>query len=123
VLHPGEVGISHRRHAELPAHILTQPLSSPIAGVEGRIGQDIVRFQVLVQVPVEAVCMLRPEIVINSSDGQVHLGQLPGGGIGLLTINGDISDVAPMSLDEFLALHKHSTRAIAWVENPAFIWS
>ena len=55
VLHPGEVGVADGRHAEFPAEVVAQPVSAPVAHVEGRIGQDVVGLEVLVQVAMEAV--------------------------------------------------------------------
>jgi hypothetical protein len=46
VLHPGKVGITDRRHSILPPNIFTQPLATPVAHVERRIGKDEVSLQV-----------------------------------------------------------------------------
>ncbi len=47
------------------------------------------------QVPVEAVGVLRAEVVINPSDGQIHLGQLPGGRVGFLAVDAYIAQLRP----------------------------
>ena len=55
--------------------------------VEGWIGQDVVGLEVRVQVAVEAVGVFRAEVAVDAADGQVHLGQPPGGGVGLLAVD------------------------------------
>ena len=58
MLHPGEVGVAHRRDAMLPPLVVTQPVAAPVGDVEGRIGEDVVGAQVRVTVVLEAVSML-----------------------------------------------------------------
>ena len=50
VLEPGEVGIAHGGHAVLPAGVLAELVAAPVAVVEGGIGEDVVRADVLVGV-------------------------------------------------------------------------
>ena len=69
-----------------------QQLAAPVAVVERRIGQDVVGLEVRVQVAVEAVGVLRPEVAVDAADGQVHLGQPPGGVVGLLAVDADVAD-------------------------------
>ena len=73
VLYPGEVGIAHRRHTELPAHVLSQTLPAPIFHVERWIRQDVIGLQVRVQVPMKTVGMFRAQVALNAPDRQVHL--------------------------------------------------
>jgi len=91
VLDPGVVGVVHRRHTVLPARIVGEPLAAPIAHVEGGVGQDVVGLEVLVQVIVEGVGVVGAEVGVDATDGQVHFGQPPGGGIGLLAVDGDVA--------------------------------
>ncbi|GIW92838.1 MAG: hypothetical protein KatS3mg110_0879 [Pirellulaceae bacterium] len=88
VLHPNEVGIAHGRHAVLPALILGQALAAPLHHVEGRIGEDEIRLEVRETVVVEGVAM--PDAPVNSSDGEVHLGQAPRGVVELLAVDADL---------------------------------
>ena len=113
VLDPGVVGVVRRRHAVFPAHVLFEALAAPIGHVEGRIGEDGVGLQILVQIVVEAVGLVGAEVGVDAADGEVHPGQLPGGGGGLLAIDGDIAQPAAVFLDELLALHEHATGTAA----------
>ena len=88
VLHPGEVGVAHRRDAVLPALVVLQPLAAPVGDVEGRIGQDVVGPQVGVAVVVEAVAV--GDLALDAPDRQVHAGHAPGGVVGLLAVDGDV---------------------------------
>ena len=72
MLHPGVVGVAGRRRAVLPALVVAQQLAAPIAVIEGRIGQHVVGFEVGVQVAVEAVGVLRPQVPVDAADRQVH---------------------------------------------------
>ena len=90
VLHPGEVGVARRRHAVLPALVILQQFAAPVAVVEGRIGQHEVGLEVRVPVVVEGVAM--GDLRVDAADGEVHLGQPPGGVVGLLAVDGDVAD-------------------------------
>src|SRR3989344_2380771 len=68
VLYPRVVGIAHRRRTELPAGIVPQPLPSPIADVERRIGEDEIRLEVLVYVVVERVGIVGANVSINPAN-------------------------------------------------------
>jgi hypothetical protein len=62
MLNPGEVGVPGGWGSEPPACIFAEPLSSPIAGVEGRVGKDVIGFQILVKVAMEAVGVFEAEV-------------------------------------------------------------
>ena len=89
VLHPGEVGVARWRDAVLPPLVVSQPLAAPVRDVEGRIGEDVVGPQVGVAVVVEAVPVLDP--ALDAPDGEIHPGHPPGGVVGLLPVDGDVS--------------------------------
>lgn len=89
VLDPCIVGVSGWRDAVFPAGILTQTVTTPVGIVERRVGHDEVGLEVFVQVRVEAVGLLGAEVGINAADGEVHLGEAPGGEVGLLAVDGD----------------------------------
>ena len=91
VLDPGVVGIPGWRDAVLPAFVFSERFAAPVAVVEWRIGKDIISLEVRVQILVEAVGMFLPEIVLDLTDGKVHLGETPGGVVGFLTKDADIS--------------------------------
>ena len=88
VLHPGEVGVARRRHAVLPALVVAQALAAPVADVEGRIGEDEVGLEVGVAVVVEGVAV--GDLAVDAADGEVHLGQPPGGVVRLLAVDADV---------------------------------
>ena len=131
VLHPGEVGVSDRRRAVLPAPILPQASTSPVGNVERRIGQNVVGLQIGMPVVVESVSM--GNLALDASDGQVHLGQSPSRVVRFLAVDGDVGPDAPRKLatvavaggvgaDELHRLHEHPRGAAAGVVDPALIW-
>src|SRR5262249_48957086 len=84
-----------------------------------RIGKDEVGLEVGVEVTKEAIRGLGPEIGVDSPDGEIHAGQAPGGGVGLLAVDGEILSAAAVLLDEAIGGDEHAARAAAGVENPA----
>src|SRR4051794_11779754 len=120
VLDPCKVGVAWRRSAKLPADVGPQALATPVAVVEGRVGEYIVGAEVFVEVAVEGVCVLRAEVGINASDGEVHPGEAPGSGVGLLAVHADIADASIVMAHELLGLHKHAPGTAARVvDSPA----
>ena len=73
------------------------------------------------QVHMETVAVAGPEVRLDPVDGQVHLGELPGRRVGLLTVHGDVRRPAAVGFDELLALHEHPARAATGVEDASFI--
>ncbi|MEA3220284.1 MAG: hypothetical protein OZX49_01390 [Immundisolibacter sp.] len=63
------------------------------------------------------------DLCVDAADGEVHLGQPPGGVVGLLAVDGDVAEPAGVGLDELLALHEHAARAAAGVVDAALVWS
>ena len=126
VLDPGEVGVAGGRHAVFPALVVAQPLSAPIAHVERRVGEDIVGFEVGEAVVVEGVAV--GALTIDAADGEVHLRKPPGGVVGFLAVDGNVSFgfatiavPASMCADELHRLHKHAGRAAAGVVHAATV--
>ena len=58
---------------------------------------------------------------VDAADGEVHLGQAPRGGVGLLAVDGDVAELAAVGFDELLALHEHAARAAAGVVDAALV--
>jgi len=48
------------------------------------------------------------DLAVDAADGQVHLGQAPGGIVGFLPIDGDVADGAGVGLDELFAGDEHA---------------
>ena len=119
VLHPGEVGVARGRHAVDPALVVLEQLAAPVAVVERRVGQHVVGLEVGVPVVVEGVAV--GDLRVDAADGEVHLGQPPGGVVGLLAVDGDVAELAAVGLDELLALHEHAARAAAGVVDAALV--
>ncbi len=117
VLDPGEVGVARGRRAVDPALVVAQQLAAPVAVVEGRIGQDVVRLEVREGVGVEAVAL--GDVGADAADGEVHVGQAPGRVVGLLAVDADVADAAAVLLDEALAGHEHAARTAAGVVDAA----
>src|SRR5438045_1396399 len=61
------------------------------------------------------------DLRVDAADGEVHLGQPPGGVVGLLTVDGDVADLSAVGFDKLLALHEHAARAAAGIIDAAFI--
>ena len=121
VLDPGVVGVADRRDAVLPALVFAQAVAAPVADVEGRIGEDVVGPEIGVQVAVEGVGVFRAEIGFDAANGEVHLGEPPGGGVALLTEDGDVVSLAAVGFDELLRLDEHAARAAAGVVDAALV--
>ncbi len=101
VLHPGEVGVARGRHAVDPALVVLEQFAAPVAVVERRVGEHIVGLEVGVRVVVEGVAVT--DLCVDAADGEVHLGQPPGGVVRLLAVDGDVAELAAVRLDELLA--------------------
>ena len=122
MLDPGVVGIPGGRGAVLPATVATELIAGPVAVVEGRVGDNEVGFQVFVGVVEEGAFVVPPNLGgVDAPDGEVHLGQPPGGEITFLSVDGDIVYPALVVLDEFFGLNEHASGAAAGVEYPAFV--
>ncbi len=126
VLHPGEVGVAHGWHAVFPALVLAQAFAAPVGDVERRIGEDEVGLEVRKAVVVEGVALL--DLTLDAADGQVHLGQPPGGVVRLLAVNRDVGTSAAavavagrVGTDELDRLHEHAAGAAAGVVDAAAV--
>ena len=124
VLHLGEVGVAHGRDAELPALVLAQTLAAPVGDVEGRVGEDEVGFEVGKAIVVKGVALL--DAAFDAADGQVHLGQAPGGVVEFLAVNAELSPGAAavavaggVGFDELHRLDEHARGAAAGVIDAA----
>jgi hypothetical protein len=117
VLDPRVVGVAGGRDAVLPALVVPQALAAPVGEIERRIGEDEVGAEVRVEVAVEAVLIVGAEVGVDAADGEVHLGQLPGGVVGLLAIDGDVVLPSAVGEDEPLGGDEHAAGAAAGVED------
>ena len=115
MLDPGKVGVAGRGQAVLPANVVLELVRAPAREVEGRVGHDIIGPQGGVQVVQEGVGSVLAQVRFDASDGKVHLGQLPGGGVGVLAVHRDVVDVAAVVLDELGRLYEHPAAAAAGV--------
>ena len=100
----------------MPARVVLQFIvGTPTFLVKWRIGHNKVGLQVLVLVVVECVGSLFAKIAGYATNGKVHLCKLISG-IGIfLSVNGDVTFVAMMSLYKLHTLHKHTPRSTAGV--------
>src|SRR5207253_2077838 len=115
------VRISRRRRTEFPSNVALELIAAPVAVVEGRVREDVIGFQIFVQIPVKRVSVTRTEVAIDAADGEVHFGKSPRRGIRLLSVDRDIADFSAMRLDEFLALHEHAAGTAAGIVDTAFV--
>ena len=104
VLNPGVVGVAHRRDAGLPARVVAEQVPRSIRNADRRLSEDVVGLEVLVLVVEERVGPRWAQVGLDAADGEVHVGQLPGGRVGLLAEDGDVADAALVLLDESLRL-------------------
>src|SRR3990172_5779024 len=107
MLHPRKVCISSGRNSEFPSYVIPQEFPFPVAVIKRRIRKDKIRFQLLMCVIQETSFVVPLDIRINTPNGKVHLAQAPGGLVGFLSINSDISYSSFVSFYEFLTLHEH----------------
>jgi hypothetical protein len=119
VLNPAEVRVALGWKAVLPADVVVRAI--PVTDVEGEIGEDVVGLEVPVEIAAKGVRRFRAEVALNAADGEVHDGELPGGGIALLPVDGDVAHAPAVSFDEAFALHEEATGAVARVIDAAFV--
>ena len=67
MLDPTEVGIALRREAVFPANVVV--LAEPVADLEGKIREDVVGFEVGVEIVAERVGGVFSQIALNAEDG------------------------------------------------------
>src|ERR1019366_7300868 len=68
----------------------------------------------------EASFVVPTDVGVDAANGQVHLGEPPGGVVALLTVDGDVADTAAVRLDEAFGLDKHAAGAATGVIDPSF---
>ena len=119
VLDPGVVGVADGRVAVGPAAVAAEELAGPVADVEGRVGEDEVGLEIGVGVAEEGVGRRRAEVGLDAVDGEVHVGEAPGDGVGFLAEDGDVGLVAAVGLGELFGLDEHAARAAGRVVDAA----
>src|SRR5690606_30090379 len=108
VLQPGVVGVTYRRHAELPARVFAQTVAAPVGDIKRRVGENIIKAQVAQLVLVEAAFVVPADIGVDAAHGEVHFGQAPSGVVALLAVDGDVADAPAVFQHELFALHEHA---------------
>ena len=93
----------------------------PVADVERRIGEHEVGAQVGVEILGERVGRAVAEVGLDAAEGEVHLGQLPGGVGELLAVDGDVGALAAVGLHELGGLHEHAAGAAGGVVDAAVV--
>lgn len=123
VENPGVVGIAGGRGVvAVPASVVDELVGGPpVAQVEGRIGHDVVGLEVGVLILEEGIGGDFAEVGRESAHGEVHLGQLVGGGGELLPVNRDVLGVAVVAFDKLERLHEHAARAATGVVDLALV--
>ena len=87
--------------------------------LNGRIGEDVVGLEVGVAVVVEGVTVA--DLAVDAANGEVHLGEPPGGVVRLLAEDADVGELAAVGLDELLRLHEHAGGAAAGVVHATLV--
>jgi len=103
----------------VPDVAVLELFTSSVGYIEGRIGQNIIGFEVFVFVIMKCITQLDPGV--DSADRQVHLRQFVGRRVTLLAIDRDIPDLTPMRFDKLLTLHEHPSATAAPVIDASFI--
>lgn len=126
--HPFQLYIAHpaTRHRNgvvaVPASVVDEFVgAAPVLQVEGGIGHDVVGLEVGVLILEEGIGGDVPEVGGEPAHGEVHLGQLVGGGGEFLPVDGDVLFAAVVAFDKLDRLHEHAARAAAGVVDLAFV--
>ena len=103
-----------------------QQITTPVADVEGRVGEDVVGLEVGEAVVVEAVAV--GDLAVDAADGEVHARQPPGGVVRLLAVDADVAPglapvavAARMGANELDRLHEHARGAATGVVHPPLV--
>ena len=111
VQNPCVVGVAFRRCAIVnPTGIVGQVGIIPALQVKRRVGHDVVEIQALVQVVGKGRVIGFTQVVADTAQRKVHLGQTVRCAVLLLTVNVDAADIAALRLHQLCALYKHPTR-------------
>ena len=123
VENPGVVGIAGGRGVvAVPASVVDEFVgAAPVLQVEGGIGHDVVGLEVGVLILEEGIGGDVPEVGGEPAHGEVHLGQLVGGGGELLPVDRDVLLAAVVAFDKFDRLDEHAAGAAARIINLAFV--
>ncbi len=123
VENPGVVGIAGGRGVvAVPASVVDEFVgAAPVLQVEGGIGHDVVGLEVGVLILEEGVGGDFAEVGGEPAHGEVHLGQLVGGGGELLPVDGDVFLAAVVAFDKLDGLDEHAAGAAAGVVDLAFV--
>ena len=123
VEYPGVVGIAGGRGVvAVPASVVDEFVgAAPVLQVEGGIGHDVVGLEVGVLILEEGVGGDFAEVGGEPAHGEVHLGQLVGGGGELLPVDGDVLFAAVVAFDKLDGLDEHAAGAAAGVVDLAFV--
>ena len=110
VENPGVVGIAGGRGVvAVPASVVDELVgTAPVLQVEGGIGHDVVGLEVGVLILEEGIGGDFAEVGREPAHGEVHLGQLVGGGGELLPVNRDVLGVAVVAFHKLERLHEHA---------------
>ena len=122
VVGPALRGTGGRGVVAVPASVVDEFVgAAPVLQVEGGIGHDVVGLEVGVLILEEGVGGDFAEVGGEPAHGEVHLGQLVGGGGELLPVDGDVLLVAVVAFDKFDGLDEHAAGAAAGVVDLAFV--
>ena len=92
----------------MSSRVFLQFICAPIAEVKGRISHDEISLQRGVLIIKEGIGITLAKIGPQATNGYIHMGHLPSGGIRLLTIDTDVINILLMVLDKLSTLHKHT---------------
>lgn len=122
MLYPPKVGIATRWHSILPSRIIGEDIDSPVRLVKWRIGDDKIRLEVRMTISEKRSLRIPADkLRVDIADREIHLGELPGGLIGLLPVDSDVFDITLMLLDKFFAHDKHTTGPTSWIVDSALV--
>src|SRR3972149_38471 len=126
MLHPGEVGVARGRLTKLPALVVAQTVTAPIAVIEVRISKNKIRPEIRMSVVVKSVAV--SDLSVDAADGEIHARQAPGGVVRLLSVDAysalglaTVTVSLRVCIDEPDRLDEHSSRPGARIIDPALV--
>ena len=121
VLDPGVVGVAGGGDAVHPARVVSQAITTPIGHVEGGVGEDVIGFEVRMEVAVEGIGVFRAKVVSMPRMARFILARRQVVGLDSCRRRRGRLMRPPCAWKKFLGLDEHAAGAAAGVVNAAFV--
>ena len=103
------------------AESFAQAIASPIRVVEGWIGKDEVKAEILQFIFVKAAFVVPPDVSVDPAHGEVHFSEPPGCVVRFLSVNRDIADPPAVRFDEAFGLDEHAAGTAARIVDTTLV--